>query len=258
MRSDVSKIFVLSLTLAFWCVLVSTSWAFDFSDWDQILKQRVKPGSIRGISLYTVDYGGLKGDEKFEQLLSRLKTANLSSIKQGDPALAFWINVYNILAVKMIVDHHPLDSIRDIGSIFKSVWNRPAGIVGGKEYTLNDVEHEILRKMGEPRIHVAIVCASVSCPDLAMEAYTAESLNQQLERQTALFLGNEKKGLKIDRKQRKIYVSSIFKWFEEDFDAKGGVRAFIGAYLPPKERSFINQKDVSIDYLDYDWGVNEH
>ncbi len=244
------------LTLTF---IVSSAQAksFDFSAWDSILKENVSTKNIRGIQLNVVDYKGLKSVPQFSKLVQDLEKADLTSLNEREEILAFWINVYNILAVKMVVDHYPVESIKDIGSIFKSVWNRPAGKVAGEERTLNDIEHEILRKMGEPRIHVAIVCASVSCPDLAKSAFVPEKLYEQLDGQMKKFVANSGKGLELDRKDKRVRISSIFKWFAEDFESKGGVIPFIGGYLSVEDRKFINRPDIGVSYFDYDWGLNE-
>ena len=162
--------------------------AFDFSDWDTLVKKYVAPKTLDGVLINAIDYDRLKKDSVFLGLASRLKDYPLENLQSQESRLTFWINVYNILAAKMITDHYPIESIKDVGSIFKSVWKRPAGNVGGEERTLNDIEHEILRKMDEPRIHVAIVCASVSCPDLRPESYKVEKLSDQLDDQMKKFL----------------------------------------------------------------------
>ena len=94
---------------------------------------------------------------------------------------------------------------KDAGSFFSSVWKSPAGKVGGKERTLNDIEHEILRKMNEPRIHVAIVCASISCPDIRLESYTGDKLGDQLDDQMKMFLSSREKGMRLDEKKNRVY-----------------------------------------------------
>jgi hypothetical protein len=234
----------------------SNSEAFDFSDWDTLVKKYVAPKTLDGVPLYAVNYMSLKKDPAFSKLVSRLESYSLESLQSRESKLTFWINVYNILAAKMITDHYPIESIKDVGSIFKSVWKRPAGKVGGKESTLNDIEHEILRKMNEPRIHVAIVCASVSCPDLRPEAYTSENLDAQLDDQMKKFLLSREKGMKLDKKKNKVYLSSIFKWFAEDFESRGGVLKYIGKYVSPEERKFLNSTKIKISYLDYNWKIN--
>ena len=111
--------------------------------------------------------------------------------------------------------------------------------------------------MGEPRIHVAIVCASVSCPDLRGEAYTAAKLDDQLNDQMKLFLENAEKGLRVDTKKGRVYLSSIFKWFKEDFEAKGGVRKYLAPYALASGKAALKNSKLSVYYLDYDWDLNE-
>ena len=230
--------------------------ADDFSDWNVLVKKYVSPKAVDGISINAVDYVSLKNDPAFSSLVSRLKSYPMGRLESDKSRLAFWINVYNILAVKMITDHYPVESIKDIGSFFSPVWKRKAGVVGGKERTLHDIEHEILRKMNEPRIHVAIVCASVSCPDLRMEAYTAEKLSDQLDDQMRKFLLSREKGMKLDEKGKKVYLSSIFKWFEDDFESHGGVLKFISKYILGEERQLLASRKIKVFYLDYNWKVN--
>ncbi|MDX1410845.1 MAG: DUF547 domain-containing protein [Nitrospirales bacterium] len=236
---------------------VQPAFAFDFSSWDGILKKYVDSKTINGVMLNAVDYKKLGKDPAYAKLVKDLETVSLSTLKSKDEKLAFWINVYNIMAAKMVLDNYPLSSIKDAGSLFTAVWKIPVGVVGGKERTLNEIEHEILRKMGEPRIHVAIVCASVSCPDLRKEAYTAEKLHSQLDDQMTNFLANPQKGLRVDDKKGYVYLSSIFKWFEEDFEPKGGVRTFIAPYVPEPLQTSVTNDKLTVYYLDYDWGLNE-
>ncbi|MGR9037784.1 MAG: DUF547 domain-containing protein, partial [Gammaproteobacteria bacterium] len=155
---------------------------------------------------------------------------------------------YNILALKTVIDHWPVDSIKDAGSLLSPVWGKPAGSIDGKTVSLDDIENNILRPMGEPRIHFAIVCASVSCPDLRSTPYTASTLNAQLDEQVHEFLANADKGLRIGKTS--IRVSKIFDWFEKDFKTVGGVEAFIRRY-----RSDLPQLPFKAD-IDYDWDVN--
>jgi hypothetical protein len=236
---------------------VSFAGAFDFSGWDALLKKHVNTATIDGVVLNTVAYKSLKDDPEFKKVIEELKAASLDELKTKEEKLSFWINTYNVLAVKVVADHYPVKSIKDVDSLFKSVWKRPAGEVAGKERTLNEVEHEILRKMGDPRIHVAIVCASVSCPDLRKEAFTADRLNEQLDDQVKLFLENTGKGMRIDEKKKKVYVSSIFKWFDEDFESQGGVTGFISKYISLSQQKNFEKYGGKLKYLDYNWDLNE-
>jgi uncharacterized protein DUF547 len=243
--------------LSWFLFQASLTAAFDFSDWDALVKKHVKTTTIDGVTLNAIAYKELKADPAFKKVVDGLKTASLGDLKTKEEKLSFWINTYNVLAAKVVVDNYPVKSIRDVGSIFKKVWKRPAGAVAGEVRTLNDVEHEILRKMGEPRIHVAIVCASVSCPDIRMEAYTAEKLNEQLDDQMRLFLKNKEKGLQVDEKKKRVYLSSIFKWFKEDFEPQGGVVAFISKYVSSSEKKSLQEFGKNLKYLDYNWDLNE-
>ncbi len=258
-KSDSFGRLVLSLILALSVLILFTTpaLAFDFSGWDQLLKKNVSPKEISGIQLNAVNYKSVKNDPAYAKLIEDLKDYNLGDLRTKNEKLAFWINVYNIMAVKMILDNYPIKSIKDAGSLFRSVWKKEVGVVAREVRTLNDIEHEILRKMGEPRIHVAIVCASVSCPDLRPEAYTAEKLDSQLDDQLTKFLANSGKGLKIDAGADKLYLSSIFKWFEEDFESKGGVVPYLTEYVDSRYMTALKSGKLKTKYLDYDWGLNE-
>ncbi len=247
-------IFVLGMLMVFW---VDAALAFDFSSWDGLLKKYVASKTINGVTLNAVDYRTLAKDPTYQKLIKGLEKTSLADLKSRDEKLAFWINVYNIMAAKMVLDNYPLESIKDAGSLFTAVWKKPVGVVAGKERTLNEIEHEILRKMGEPRIHVAIVCASVSCPDLRAEAYTADKLTEQLNDQMWQFLANPQKGLRVNTRKGRIYLSSIFKWFEEDFEPQGGVRAFIAPFAPNSLQGSVTNSRLRVSYLDYDWDLNE-
>jgi len=246
-----------AVILSWFLFHASLAAAFDFSDWDALLKKHVKATTIEGVALNAIAYTELKADPGFKRVVDGLKMASRKELKTHEEKLTFWINVYNVLAVKVVVDNYPVKSIKDVGSIFKSVWKRPAGVVAGKERTLNEVEHEILRKMGDPRIHVAIVCASVSCPDIRKEAYTAERLNEQLDDQMRKFLENKEKGLRVDAKKKRIYLSAIFKWVKEDFESQGGVISFISRYVSPSEKKSLEEFGKNLKYLDYNWDLNQ-
>ena len=231
--------------------------AFEIADWDTLLKTYVAPRTIEGISLQAVNYRALQKDPLYQKVVADLEKVQLSQLKTKEEQLAFWINTYNIMAVKMVLDHYPVQSIKDAGGVFTPVWKLNVGTVAGKARTLHEIEHDILRKMGEPRIHVAIVCASLSCPDLRPEAYVPQRLNEQLDDQMKSFLSNEKKGLQVDTANHRLYFSSIFKWFAEDFEAKGGVRTYLAGFSPEQISSALNSPKFQVSYLDYNWNLNQ-
>ncbi len=249
MKNHISKlILLLSLLLL---NLSAPAWAGepDWNTYSAMLKAHISSGEKDGIKLHLVDYPALAADQRWPGLLKQLSAFDLHALKSRDEKLAFWINVYNILAIKTVLDHWPLRSIRDVGGLFSPVWGQPAGVVAGKMRSLHEIEHEILRPMGEPRIHFAIVCASVSCPDLRAEAFTAPRLNRQLDDQVTTFLSRPQKGMALQDGSARL--SKIFDWFEDDFAPRGGVLGFIHHYRPDIR---INTRLAS--YLDYNWALN--
>ena len=199
-----------------------------------------------------VSYQGFIADSvKLNQYLKILsKCAPNANWTEGE-RLAFWINAYNAFTIKLIVDHYPVSSIKDIKKgipFINSVWDIDFFKIGGREMDLNEIEHSILRKeFDEPRIHFAIVCASKSCPKLRNEAYTAKSLDQQLEEQTVDFINSDRNLLGGE----KIKLSLIFNWFKKDFTKHRTLKEFLKLYA----KGGVNEK-AKIKYLEYDWSLN--
>jgi len=221
----------------------------DWTGYNSLLHHYVKAGEKDGVQLNLVDYAGWSKDPLWPAVQQDLQSVDLQQLGSRDERLAFWINAYNILAIKVVLDHQPLQSIRDAGHLFSPVWKQPAGIVGGQMRTLHDVEHEILRSMGEPRVHFAIVCASVSCPDLRQEVYRADQLEAQLDDQARRFLVKPGKGIRyVDGGAE---VSKIFDWFEDDFAIRGGVKQLVAHYAGVDANGL-----QLVGYLDYKWSLN--
>ena len=206
-----------------------------------------------------VDYPGLLAEPRWKALLEALGRVDPAQLASRQQQLAFWINAYNILAIDMVLRHYPVESIRDIGSLFRSVWKREAGRIGGRGYSLDEIEHQILRPMKEPRIHGAIVCASVSCPNLARTPYSAPGLDAQLDASVRAWLARPEKGVALDRAERRIRVSRIFKWFSGDFGGRPGVLDFVQRYAPAPEGAWLaeNREGVRLAYFGYDWRLND-
>lgn len=223
----------------------------DWSDYARLLGKHVRPGVKNGVELNTVDYAALKKSGEVDRVAAQLAAFPLGKLTSREEKLAFYINAYNVLAMKMVLDHWPLESIKDVGSFISPVWERPAGQLGGQAVTLDELEHRVLHPIGEPRIHFAIVCASVSCPDLRAEPYTAGRLDAQLDNQVRLFLGNPAKGLIIE--QDGIRVSQIFDWFRQDFAVVGGVEAFIRRNRQDLPEKLPLKLKANIPY---DWSLN--
>ncbi|MBF0283911.1 MAG: DUF547 domain-containing protein [Magnetococcales bacterium] len=221
----------------------------DWTPYAQLLQQNLSRHTAQGIELAWVNYSALKLDGRFSQLVENLAAFDPAKLNGSSEKLAFYINAYNILALKMVLDHWPVASIKEVGNFLVPVWKKEAGRLGGRTVTLDELEHQILRPMGEPRLHLAIVCASLSCPDLRHEPYTAAQLERQLDDQALTFLRNPAKGLTLEGD--KVRVSRIFSWFEEDF--KGGVAPFLQRYRTDLPASFSPAAD-----LPYNWSVNGH
>ena len=203
-----------------------------------------------------VNYQGFIQDStqlnRYLQLLSNNVPA--PSWSRNDQ-LAYWINAYNAFTIQLIIRNYPLKSIKDIGSriqipFVNSPWDIKFIRLGKELYDLNNIEHDILRsKFNEPRIHFAIVCASVSCPKLLNQAYTAEKLDQQLNEQAKAFINDPARNqISPDN----IQVSRIFSWFKGDFTKQGSLISFLNQYTQVK----INA-DARVSYLDYNWQLNE-
>ena len=228
-----------------------------------------------------VDYAALKkSPEDLNKTLAAMANLNKDTYQAWPEKqkIAFWINAYNALTLDAIIDHYPIqgggllgfrfpkNSIRQISG----VWDELTWQVMGQPRTLNAIEHEILRvKFEEPRLHMAIVCASISCPYLRNEPFTAQKLDTQLAEQTKKFLAEQAK-FKIDRKGNRVHISPIFDWFGEDFISKYGtepfgrhnkqttaVLNFIAKHIPPQDAAYLREGNYKVKTLNYDWALNE-
>jgi hypothetical protein len=169
--------------------------------------------------------------------------------------LAFWIDAYNAYTVRLILDHYPVSSIRSIGLLPGAAFRSAFIPLLGEKLTLNEIEDR-LRRMDEPRIHFAIVCASKSCPELRTEAYRADALDRQLDAAARGFLRDPGKN-RWDAASRTLALSSIFKWFRGDFERSGAsLLGYVARYLDPAIRIAVESGPVRIEFLDYDWSLN--
>ena len=197
-----------------------------------------------------VDYKSFKADEaKLDTYISYLEKTTPASSWSENKQKAFWINAYNAYTIKLILENYPLKSIMDIKQDGKTAWKISFANVGGKTYTLDHIEHEILRKnLFDPRIHVGVNCASGSCPKLGNVAFTEENVHANLEELMKEFINDSSRN-KI--KNNKVQISSIFDWFKEDFTKNGSVIDYLNKY----SNTEINP-NAKISYLKYDWSLN--
>jgi len=167
--------------------------------------------------------------------------------------LSFLLNLYNAATLQLIVDHHPVPSIRKIGGVLKGPWKQEIVHVWGRVLTLDTLEHGILRpEYGEPRIHFALVCAAKGCPPLRGEAYVADRLEAQLEDQARTFLSQTSKN-RVDAAAGILWLSPIFDWYGGDFTAGGkSLPEFVSPFLP----AVAERKSWKVKFTDYDWSLN--
>jgi hypothetical protein len=245
---------------------ISPGMDFSYGNYEQVLEQHVRPGAmINGINAAALDYPALarqasQPDSAYSRLLKELAAFDPGALESREEKMAFWINVYNIAAIKTIVDHYPVDGIRSRKVHWLGLpWNRKAITVGGKEYALAEIEFGMLVEgFKDLRAHFGINCASVSCVDLLPEPFRADGLDRQLEEQGKRFLANEQKGMRIDRKENKVYLSQVFKFDKKHFDAyAGGAMKFILPYVSEADREYLRSGKYDVEYLDYDWNAND-
>ncbi len=212
--------------------------AVDHSGWNTLLQKHVSTAG-------KVNYQGFRQDQaQLDRYLNRLEQNPPQSNWSRDEKLAYWINAYNAYTVKLILNNWPVKSIRDIDD--GKPWDTKWISIGGKTYSLNNIEHDIIRpRFQEPRIHFAVNCAAKSCPPLANQAFTAENLDELLTKQTGSFINNQQYN-RIHPDS--VQVSRIFDWYRKDF---GDLKAYLNRYSNTK----INA-DTRIAYRDYDWALN--
>lgn len=239
---------------------------FDYTTYASLLKKYVQEDKkVKGFTLNVVDYEGLYQEKRnpssdYNRTLEQLAQFNPEVLSSEDHQIAFWINAYNIGAMKMILDHYPVDSIRSRKIQFlKNPWGIKIVTIGGRQYSLGEIEHEILlKRFSALKAHFVIVCASLSCPELAKDVYTAGRLQAQLSRQAAKFMNDPKKGYAIDRVNKKVSLSRIFKFDKKNF-GKGAnvIIPFILPFIENKEdREFLEKGTYDLEFLDYDWDLN--
>ena len=213
---------------------------------------------VEDLAQVRVDYRGLREEPRWRRLVASLEATDPGALASEAERMAFWIDAYNILAIEWVVREDPEESIRDIGNFLFPVWKRTVARIDGREVSLDEIEHDILRPMGDPRIHGAVVCASLSCPPLRREPYRPATLDAQLDDNVRTWLADPRKGLRIDRDENVVWLSSIFKWFREDFEAVGGPLAFARRHAPEAQARWLadHADRARVRHLDYDWSLN--
>lgn len=244
-------------------VEIASAQGIDYTIYDEVLSTYVDDSGW-------VDYADLQQSRQpldtFNNGLADVDDATLSSWSEEEQ-IAYWINAYNSLTLKSIIDQTPLKaSIKDI----TGVWRLRKHPIKQTQKTLNEIEHDVLRvDFDEPRLHAAIVCAAISCPPLRNEAFTGAQLDTQLDEQVVQWLARPD-GLKIDKEAGEVKVSKIFSWFGGDWIPSYGVEAgftgskeeravlnFISKYVSEEDRAYLEAGDYKVSYFDYDWSLNK-
>ena len=220
-------------------VINSSAQNLNHSLWHTILQNHVSSDG-------NVNYKALKSDpSKLDAYINQLSKNTPSESWSKEEKLAYWINAYNALTVDLILRNYPVKSIKDINNPWKQrLWK-----LGDRMYNLDEIEHDILRKMNEPRIHFAIVCASYSCPKLQNEAFAAEKLDLQLTKATKEFLADTNRN---EISENSISISKIFDWFSKDFTKNGSLIDFLNLYTEVNISPNAKKR-----YKDYNWALND-
>lgn len=241
--------------------MANSTTAFHHDRFSRVLTRFVKDGKV--------DYAALKqesADEStdFPLYLKELADADVSAVEKSERenVVAFWVNAYNAYTLKLIIDNYPLRSIKDLSFLgtgfINSPWKKKFCRVGGVLYSLDEIEHDILRgRLGETEVHFALVCASASCPVLRSEAYTAPDLRTQLKAQAESFLTD---GIhnKLFWEGDTLKLSQIFQWYKKDFEREAGsVEKYLARYFTGEQKAKLESGAVKIEYLDYDWSLND-
>ncbi len=232
--------------------------SIDHSEWGNWLNKFLVQSSD---GVHRIKYG-MVGDQQNKQLdryLETLQEVTVTNLNR-DEQMAYWINLYNALTVDVVLQHYPVNSIRDIdispGWFSSGPWDKTLITVEGKKLTLNDIEHRILRPIWkDPRIHFAVNCASVGCPNLAAKPYTADRLDQMLNKAARRYV-NDPRGVTI--KENRLIVSSIFSWYQSDFGSnEQEVIEYLKSYAKPELKKELDRFQSIYD-TKYDWSLNDH
>ena len=216
----------------------------DHSRFNDVLKHYVINGAV--------DYSAIKKDKRFAGYLKAISAVKPSEIKHEKERLVFWINAYNAYTIKLILDNEPVKSIREIKQGNTGAWDIVWIEIGGTKYSLNQIEHEVIRKeFDEPRIHMALVCAAKSCPPLRSEAYDSKRLDAQLDDNAALFLLDKSKN-RFEKESNTLFLSELFNWYGSDFVKKYGSAEKFSLTM----MGLTGTKPTAVKYLPYDWSLN--
>jgi Protein of unknown function, DUF547 len=216
--------------------------------WNELLAKYVDDNGLVAYAEWKANQADLK---RLDQYLAQFGETPATP-STGDDEAASLINLYNALTVRTILENYPIDSIQSLAEPFDTKRLE----VGGKEVSLNDIEHGTLRPLIGYRAHAVLVCAARSCPPLQRSAYRKDKLDAQIDMTYLTWLGRDDLNRFLPD-EKKAEISSIFNWFKKDFDEAGGTRKVLAKHAPENARGFLASDDYEIIYLPYNWGLND-
>ena len=259
-----SNAYYFPVFISFFVLTAISSPVFGFDHQHGIFNEFLQKNVVIKNRKSLVDYDRIQNNPKaLQQYLKSIESVGFDEYKSWNnpEKIAFLVNAYNALTIQLILSKYPnLKSIKDLGGFFSSPWKKKFFTLFGKRTSLDFIEHGILRKeFNEPRIHFALVCASIGCPPLRNEAFTSEKLETQLNDAVQNFLQDPDNN-RYDQKEKILYLSSVFNWFPEDFEkVAGSIEAFVAPWITSDqaEQKEILSGKVTIKYVDWDWSLNK-
>ncbi len=235
-----------------------TTGRFDHGRWDRLLARHVTREGW-------VDYAGLRRRDakELQAYLDELARADIEDLRDDDERKAFWINAYNAVCVRKLLDNDIPKSVPKALFFGTNIFEERTYTIAGEKRSLDDIEHGILRpKFRDNRVHAVLVCGASSCPRLRTEAYVGRKLDAQLDEECRSWINDEKtldgeRKNFLDRRRATFHGSKIFSWYKEDFGGTdAGVLEFVKRFIDASDREFIEKNDVRVKFLDYDWTLN--
>lgn len=232
----------------------------------QLLAKYWRPAvEIHGIKTTVFDYAQMKRDAEmpdalFSRVIAALEKVDPTQLPDANSAKAFWINAYNIGAIRLVISNYPVDSLRSFKiSLIKYPWSQDVLRINGRDYSLNEIEKDILlENYKDPLIIFAVSCAAISCPDRIPEPFTASRLDLQLASLIKTFFANTGKGVQLDKQNNVLTLSWILKKDQQLFSSQQeGVLGFVQSYLSQDQSTWLKTNAVEINYFDHDWTLND-
>jgi hypothetical protein len=236
-------VLIIPLLFSITCINAQSN-KFDHSTFDALLKEFVDESGM-------VNYQAFVKNQEFASYLTTIEKADISSFTKEEK-IAFYINAYNATVIKNVIDHLPINSPMDVDGFF----NKIKHTIAGKEITLDELEHKYALKIEPVLSHFGLVCAAFSCPKLIRTAYEGESVIRQLEENGRVYVNDIDKN-RLDKENNILYLSEIFKWFQDSFVKKyGSLQETAIHFMNDDNRVYLMNKEVSVKYIKYNWKLN--